>query len=403
MIFAPKHWSPRLSPWIIRLLRPFRLYRYANVTQLNPVQVQGAEHLAHAMAKGQRVMLTANHASHADPYAVFEACLTAGTPCHIMAAWHIFAKNSRPMRWLLQWHGCFSVDREANDLTAFREAVSVLRTRTEPLLIFPEGDIFHCNERVTPFREGAAAIAIAAAKRAACEVVVLPTAIRYRCAGDPLPEIREVLESIEKCLLWRPRPERHVVHRIWAIGNAVLGLKEQEFYGHSQRGSLPNRLCELADDILTKLEQRNGLPAANDSVPIRVKQLRHGILSQLHDQSTSEAEKARLRCELDDAFEALQLFSYPGNYLAGSPSIERISETVDKLEEDVLQRPTAAIRCRRDVFLDFGKPIAVPTAKSRSAAVELTRTIQSAVEELLRCGFQNCESATTPDQQFVNL
>ena len=30
------------------------------------------------------------------------------------------------------------------------------------LVIFPEGEIYHCNERVTPFREGAAAIAVAA-------------------------------------------------------------------------------------------------------------------------------------------------------------------------------------------------------------------------------------------------
>ncbi len=403
MVFAPQHWSPQLRPWVIRWLRPLRLHRYSQVTQLNPVQVQGAENLSRALASGQRVLLTANHASHADPYGIFEACISAGTPCHIMAAWHIFAKNSLLMRWFLQWHGCFSVDREANDLTAFREAVAVLRARKEPLLIFPEGDIYHCNEQLTPFREGAAAIAIAAAKRSAAPVVVIPTAIRYKCAGDPMPGILEVLESIERRILWRPRPERPVVERIWAIGDAVLGLKEQEFYGHSKRGALPLRIGALAADILTKLERQHDLPASVDSVPKRVKLLRHAILSQLHDQSSSAAERARLRIELDDAFEALQLFSYPGDYLEGEPSLERIAETVDKLEEDVLQRTTASIRCRRDVFVDFGEPMAVAKERSRSAAVELTLRIQSAVEELLKTGFQACDPAISPKQQVVNL
>jgi 1-acyl-sn-glycerol-3-phosphate acyltransferase len=292
------------------------------------------------------------------------------------------------MRRFLQWHGCFSVDREANDLTAFKEAVSVLRGRPEPLLIFPEGDIYHCNDRVTPFRDGAAAIAIAAARRAKHPVVVLPTTIRYRCAGDPTPKMVEDLASIERRILWRPRPDLPVVHRIWAIGNAVLGLKEQEFYGHAKHGPLPCRLRNLADSILKKLEDRHELEAADAPVPQRVKQIRHAILTQLHDQAAHPADQARWRRELDDAFEALQLFSYPGDYLEGDPTIERIAETVDKLEEDVLQRKSASIRCRRDVRVTFGEAIPVPTEKSRTAATELTHRIECEVKRMLQLGWQ---------------
>jgi hypothetical protein len=149
-------------------------------------------------------MIAPNHPSHADPFAIYEACDQANTHCHIMAAWHVFAKNSAIMRKCLQWHGCFSIDRESSDLTAFRDAVAVLRNRPEPLVIFPEGDIYHCNDRVTPFREGAAAIAIAAARRSERKAVVIPTAIRYRYVEDPTPHIEQTLELLEQRISQKP-------------------------------------------------------------------------------------------------------------------------------------------------------------------------------------------------------
>jgi len=40
---------------------------------------------------------------------------------------------------------------------------------------------------------------------------------------------------------------------------------------------------------------------------------------------------------MDDLFFVIQLYSYPGDYVAERPVIERIAETLDKFEEDVLQ------------------------------------------------------------------
>jgi len=80
---------------------------------------------------------------------------------------------------------------------------------------------------------------------------------------------------------------------------------------------------------------------------VRVKELRRTILTKANDNKTSGVEKERLSHDLDDLFVVTQLFSYPGDYLRNqNPSIERIAETVDKLEEDVLQRHTASIRGR---------------------------------------------------------
>lgn len=383
MVFASRHWAPQLSPRLIRFLRPIRKLRCTHTTKLNYINVLGEHHLREALRSGQRVMITPNHPSHADPFAIYEACDMVGTPCHIMAAWHVFAKNSNLMRRCLQWHGCFSIDREANDITAFRQAVNVLNTRQEPLVIFPEGDIYHCNDRLTPFRDGAAGIAVASARRCSHPVVILPTAIRYVCADDPTEAILKVLDQIEHRLLWRTKSHAPIVDRIRDIGNAVLGLKEQEFYGHTVKGELPQRISRLTEFLLERLESEHDA-APGSTIPKRVKQLRNSILCQMQDASVSEETKGELGKQLDEVFLALQLFSYPGDYLDDkNVSIERIAETVDKMEEDVLQVSTASIRYRRNVNIHFGQPIPVPTGKSRDLSAQLTCQMEQAVSGLL--------------------
>ena len=174
-----------------------------------------------------------------------------------------------------------------------------------------------------------------------------------------------------------------MVDRIRAIGNAVLGLKEQEFYGYSLKGEFPGRITQLIEFLLQRLEAAHEITPSS-TVPMRVKQLRNTILSQMQDRDIAQKRKAELAIQLDEAFLALQLFSYPGDYLDGkNVSIERIAETVDKLEEDVLQVPTASIRCRRNVQIHFGKPISVPTGKSRELSTALTAEMELAVNALL--------------------
>ena len=55
--------------------------------------------------------------------------------------------------------GAFSVDREGCDRRAMRQAGELL-TSGRWLVVFPEGEIYHTNERLTPLREGVAFMAI---------------------------------------------------------------------------------------------------------------------------------------------------------------------------------------------------------------------------------------------------
>ncbi len=62
---------------------------------------------------------------------------------------------------------------------------------------------------------------------------------------------------------------------------------------------------------------------------------------------------------LDQVFVAVQAYSYLGDYLDNAPSIERIAETLDKFEEDWLDKQYASVRAKRRAEIMVGKPIPV--------------------------------------------
>lgn len=287
------------------------------------------------------------------------------------------------MQRCLQWHGCFSVDREANDIGAFRHAIDVLCHRPEPLVIFPEGEIYHCNDRVTPFREGAAAIALGAARKADRPVAIVPTAIKYRYLDDPTPHVLQTLDAIERRILWRAQPGKPIVERLYAIAEAVLGLKELEYLGSVRTGNLATRLHDLGEEILRRLEAKHAVKC-NGCHPVRVKELRRTVLTKSNDLRTPLEDLKHLQHDMDDLFVVMQLFSYPGDYLrVDEPSIERIAESVDKLEEDILQQRTASLRGRRQAIVQFGEPHPVPPVKCRTAVADITTAIQNRVQALV--------------------
>ena len=87
---------------------------------------------------------------------------------------------------------------------------------------------------------------------------------------------------------------------------------------------------------------------------------------------------------MDDMFLATQLYSYRGDYLVAEPTPERIAETVDKLEEDLLKVTYPSVRAPRKVVVEFGKPNLVPSEKANSPSpAELSTQWNQQVQEIL--------------------
>jgi len=380
----PRWWSPKLSPTWIRLWRPFRTRRRVHQQRLVEVEVRGLEHVRGAVEKGHGVLITPNHSSHADCFALYEASDQLGLPFYVMVAWQVFHQGGWLKQLVLRHHGCFSVDREGTDLSALRKARQILESERYPLAIFPEGEVYHINSRITPFREGPAAIALLAARKGSRPIVCVPCAMRFIYTEDPTPKLEELMGRLEEELFWRPRPDLTLRQRVYHLAEGVLALKEVEFLGETCKGRVPERIANLIEFIMGRIEARYELDLSGATVPERVKALRREAIKRLEELPDGDPNRAPFQEDLDDLFLVVQAFSYPGDYVAEQPSIERIAETLDKFEEDVLRAETAAIRGSRNATVTFGEPIPVVAEGSeKMTPARLTQLLEERVQGLL--------------------
>ncbi len=379
-----KWWEPRLKAWRWWLLKPLRRLYARIVEQIDHFEIQRAEVVRELLEQDFGVLITPNHAGHADSSAICAAAEEIGRPVYFMTAWQVFAMAGRLEQLIYQWHGCFSVDREGIDRQAFRQAGELLATSPFPLVIFPEGEVYHLNDRVCPFYDGPAAIATSAARKGR-PIYCVPCGIRYVYVSDPLPELHEVMNRLEERIGWRPTPERPLMERLYRFAGAALALKEIEYMGRPQEGSLAQRVQRLAEFVLRGLEREHGVESNSAPIPARVKTLRRIIIRQLGHVEPARATSAKLHRQLDDLHFVVQLYSYPGDYLQERPTLERLAETIDKFEEDALGVASATPRGRRAVVVRFGEPIRIKgeRTRSRESTAQLTRLLERRVQELL--------------------
>ncbi len=385
----PQWWPPKMSLRWVRWTRGYRRWQLKG-QGIVAVETRGEAHLLQAAKQGG-VLLAPNHSTHYDSNALYTAADGLGLPLYFMTAWQVFAMSTAWQRFLMQRVGCFSVDRESNDRKAMTEAVRVLREKSYPLVIFPEGDIYHTNERVTAFREGAGAIALMAARKSHRPVQVVPCAIKFSYEDDPSPLLSATVAEMEERLFLRTDPATSLIQRIHRLAEASLALKELDVLGATRGGRIRERIPFLLDALLDQLETRflhppgkTAAAQARPIVPQRVKRLRQEIIRQ-GNAAESAHDRQLLRTAMNDLFLAIQLYSYPGDYLAHSPSLERVAETVDKLEEDILLRDSPSVRGSRRVVICFGEPIPVSAAPARrpQAAQQLTDLMQQRVQQML--------------------
>lgn len=379
----PRWWPPKLSPFWIRMCRSIRRRVLHKDQRILDVQIRGSEHLRKAIDDECGILIVPNHSGHADPPILYVAADRVGMPFYFMAAWQVFARVNRLRQWLFQVHGCFSVDREGSDRQAFRQAVEIIQDKPNPLVIFAEGEVYHTNDKVTPLQDGPAVIALNAQKRSSRPIVCIPCGIKYLYIQDPAPELTELMSRLEQQILWRPRPDLPLQDRIYRYGEALLGIKELEYLGQVQQKPLAERVQHLAQSILQGLEERYGLKPEDQILPVRVKMCRREVI-KCFEEDKDEKAKEQARIDLNDLFTVIQLFSYPGDYVADKPTIERLAETLDKFEEDIFKVPTAAIRGTRKVIVSFGEPISVASPSDKKTGVHrLTQMIEDGIQRLL--------------------
>jgi 1-acyl-sn-glycerol-3-phosphate acyltransferase len=390
---TPGFWPPRHSALWVSLLTPLHrrmLHRHHGITD---VIIEGLDRLA-KLGPADGVLVCPNHSYTGDGSVMMEVSRRAPRPLHIMAAYHVFQGHRGIDGWLLQRAGAFSVDREGCDRRAIRTATELLATG-KAVVIFPEGEIYHTNEKLTPLREGVAFMAVTAQRdldkaKSPARVWLMPTAIRYQFIGDVVPALDRSLAALEARLLLKPRHGAPLHERILRFGEMMLTLKEKEHLGRSyddEGETLPGRLGRLINALLERLETAHlGRTNAGETVPVRVKLLRQKLLEAMCEEDVTIDVSAAARGALDDVHLVLQLYSYPGDYISTRPSIERMAETIEKFEEDVTGTyapPTG----RRRATVVFGEAIDVKAhlgaGKPRAAATDLTAKLEASIQSIM--------------------
>lgn len=368
------------------VLRPFLPAYLSRLHGVESVELTGVDRLRKSIEAGHGIMLTPNHCRPPDPMVMAHLGYTVGRPIQVMASWHLF-KQSAFQTWMLPRAGAFSVYREGMDREALKCAVQILVDAKRPLVLFPEGVISRTNDHVNHLMDGTVFIARNAARQRAAnggagKVVIHPVAIRYFFEGNLEQALTRALEKIEHRLSWRPQAHLGLVDRIVKVGEALLTLKEIEYFGMPKTGELPQRLAGLIDHLLEPIEVEWLKGKRDDNVVTRVKNLRTVLLPEMVSGELDEAERARRWRQLADIYLAQQLFFYPPGYFTPAPTPERLLETVERFEEDLtdlapLNRPIRAV-------VEVGEPIEVSPARERGAETDpVMARIRAELESML--------------------
>lgn len=385
----PRFWPPKPSRLWDVLLGPLHR-RFMRGVGIPDVQIEGMEKLA-AIDPKDGILICPNHSYTGDGPLMVEFGRRMPRRMYIMAAWHGFRGHWGIDGWILQRMGAFSVDREGCDRRAIKQAMELLTTG-QSLCIFPEGEIYHTNERLTPLREGVAFIAATAQREldkagSSASVWLVPVCIRYRFVGDVLPALKEAMTRLEERVLLTPKPELPLPERIMRFGEVALTIKEKDHLGHEGQGDLRTRLTNLTNHILTRLEGAHMKKSnAEEPIPVRVKLLRQHLLESVWEKNCDPAAFDAVRGALGDVHLALQLYSYPGDYISTQPTPERMAETIEKYEEDVYGT-YAKPKGDRRAQVTVGEPINVKRdgggGKLRAVVGEVTGTLEAELREMM--------------------
>jgi len=382
--FVPPHRGSFLPKAILKLgIVPWYLRKFEGVVSH---QLRGVDHLRESMRQGHGVLLAPNHCRYADPLVMAFLAHEAQVPMFAMASWHLFEQN-RWQRWALRAMGAFSVYREGLDRQSLDMAVDTLANPKRPLVVFPEGTVFRTNDQLQPLLDGVAFMARTAAKRRTKDggtgkVVIHPVAIKYVFHGDLEKAIDPTLDALEKRLTWTLLKEVTSLQRIHRITQAMLCLKEIEYLGAAQSGTIVERQQRLVDHLLQPLEQEWLGKTLNETIIPRIKALRMKIVPELTTGELDEKERERRWVHLSRIYLSQQIASYPPEYLVAPTTDTRILETVERLEEDITDR--AGVHGPLEVIIEVDEAIEVPIDRPpRGEEDPLMRRLRERMQSML--------------------
>ncbi len=386
-----RFFAPRPSVPLIRLGRELnrRFILPGANHRIREVRIDGElDALQEALRSGDRLLFVINHPSHSDPQALSEIQRRLGVHSCFMAAYDVFLR-SRFNAWAMTRTGNFSVDREGSDRKAMATAIQVLARGDRALNIFPEGNVYLTNDRLTPFLDGAAFIALKA--QAAADggaVKIIPVSLKFTHLTTPREAITDRMLKLGADSGYRFPPDstEDPLSAVLGLGRHILAgyLEKHDLADHvpSDDPSLYAVLEKFATSLVARVEagleitSPEGIPLVTRIAKVRAKihQIRTDADARPHPEFDGLADRAIL---------ALRIHGYLTPYLTEKPTIDRYDETVERIAEDFYSRHMSRTGPRR-VTARIGVPIDVreyAEMKSRDAIAAMTREMEFRVQQ----------------------
>ena len=358
--------------------------------RLDATEITGTELFFEARRhKGARFVFLPNHPTHSDPQVMSEVFRQLKTRVSFMAAYDVFLRSNFSA-WCMQRMGCFSVDREGSDRASMKQALSILKEGARSLVIFPEGNVYLMNDFVTPFLDGPAFIGQKAQKELGDELPILaiPVSIKVTHLTDARPGVNDLLRHLAGEVGSECDFSTDTVTEMKRLG--LLALRKVMT---SMDRSLPQdagddlvaTLRSTAGEVIAKLEVELELaPKEGDGLIDRIRRIRRTVHS-LRIAEESHLSDSKARTLAAEAMLAYRLLTYPGTYLEENPSLDRMSETVEKILEDLRSAPVLPFAPRRAMVI-FGEPIDLAEERRKESGRGLVASLTQRFEEQVQSG-----------------
>jgi len=384
--FVPPKPNPfliSLTQWIIgKVALPSKRHL------IEDLEIRGQDTFHQSCGKDAHILLLPNHSTHSDPQVMSEVTRRLGIQPSFMAAYDVFAR-SRIQSWIMQRTGAFSVDREGSDRKSMKCATDVLTQGKHPLILFPEGNVYFCNDEVAPFAEGASYIALSAQKKLgeSHPVYAVPVSMKFTYIEDIRDQLRGALEELARRFETELDPEADFGLELLRISTTALErfLRQRGYSSSKQTSPVDEQIHNAAEQIINSLEEKIEIPSKpGSSLTDRIRRIRatiHGI----RIDPDREVDHPAAALWADEAILALRILGYQGGYMASKPTLDRVAETVARLREDVhsLTFPPAG---KRRCIVQLGNPIDLRErlepfrSKARQTIADLTQDCEAAVQ-----------------------
>jgi hypothetical protein len=353
----------------------------------------GLEHLRESLSRQAGILLTPNHSRWSDPMLMGALGCEVRQFLYYVASYHLF-RQSKIMGWVLNRLGGYSIWREGIDRQSIKATTSLLAEADRPVVLFPEGTWFRQNDKVGPLQEGLSLITRQTIRQTDRPIVIHPVAIKYWMLEDPSREMRRRLDHLERRLGWSAQSDCTLLARIEKLGGAMIALKEIEYLGSPQSGDLDQRIARITSSQVEQLENKH-LGKAHDGWTLeRIRRLRQLLTRELLEKATQHEQSRQTKKDLDDLLFLENLNAHSLEYVRENPSLERLAETIQRIEETVSDQIEAPI-APMGADVQVGPAIDVRTFQASPPAgrkegdplvQHLRQTIQTLLDQLLAQG-----------------